>query len=112
VLRLDGLGVRDLCPDGDDLLVLAGPTMDLDGPVRIYRWHGACRVEMPAIVRDAALTRELELTYGEGDDHAEGMGLIGHPEDLLAMVVFDSPAAVRLTGDGAVIADVVRLPSR
>ena len=112
VLRLDGLGVRDLCPDGDDLLVLAGPTMDLDGPVRIYRWHGACRVEMPAIVRDAALTRELELTYGEGDDHAEGMGLIGHPEDLLAMVVFDSPAAVRLTDDGAVIADVVRLPSR
>ena len=43
VLDLDGLGVRDLCPDGDDLLVLAGPTMDLDGPVRIYRWHGGCR---------------------------------------------------------------------
>lgn len=47
VLDLDGLGVRDLCPSGDDLLVLAGPTMDLDGPVRIYRWHGACRVETP-----------------------------------------------------------------
>jgi hypothetical protein len=27
VLRLDGLGVRDLCPHGADLLVLAGPTM-------------------------------------------------------------------------------------
>ena len=25
VLDLDGLGVRDLCPAGDDLLVLAGP---------------------------------------------------------------------------------------
>jgi hypothetical protein len=53
VLDLDGLGVRDLCPDGDDLLVLAGPTMDLDGPVRIYRWHGACRVRTPAVVRGA-----------------------------------------------------------
>jgi hypothetical protein len=110
VLDLDGLGVRDLCPAGDDLLVLAGPTMDLDGPVRIYRWHGAGRVHMPAIVRGEVLTRELELTYGEGDDHAEGMGLIGRPEDRTALVVFDSPAAVRLTDDGAVIADVVRLP--
>jgi hypothetical protein len=110
VLDLDGLGVRDLCPAGDDLLVLAGPTMDLDGPVRIYRWHGAYRVEMPEIVRGALLTRELELTYGEGDDHAEGMGLIGPPEDKIALVVYDSPAAVRLTDDGAVIADVVRLP--
>jgi hypothetical protein len=110
VLDLDGLGVRDLCPDGDDLLVLAGPTMGLDGPVRIYRWHGAYRTEVPTVARGAALTRELELTYGEGDDHAEGMGLIGRPEDKLVMVVFDSPAAVRLTDDGAVIADVVRLP--
>ena len=110
VLRLDGLGVRDLCPSGDDILVLAGPTMDLDGPVRIYRWHGACRVGMPDVVRGDVLSRELELTYGEGDDHAEGMGLIGAPEDGLVLVVYDSPAAARLTEDGAVVADVVRLP--
>jgi hypothetical protein len=110
VVRLDGLGVRDLCPDGDDLLVLAGPTMDLDGPVRIYRWHGAYRVEMPAIVRGEVLIRELELTYGEGDDHAEGMGLIGAPEDKLALIVYDSPATGRLAGDGGVVADIVQLP--
>jgi hypothetical protein len=110
VLNLDGLGVRDLCPAGDDLLVLAGPTMDLDGPVRIYRWHGARRVEMPAIVRGEVLTRELELTYGEGDDHAEGMGLIGSPDDKLVLIVYDSPAAGRLTQDDAVVADIVRLP--
>jgi hypothetical protein len=110
VLDMDGLGVRDLCPDGDDLLVLAGPTMDLDGPVRIYRWRGACRVDMPAVVRGGVLTRELELTYGEGDDHAEGMGLIGTAEAKLALIVYDSPARARLTEDGAVIADVVELP--
>jgi Protein of unknown function (DUF3616) len=122
VLDLDGLGVRDLCPHGDDLLILAGPTMDLDGPVRIYRWHGASRVEMPSIVRgtrreagpddpadDALLSRELELTYGEGDDHAEGLSMLG---DDRVLVVYDSPATHRITDDGAVIADVLLLPPR
>src|SRR3546814_13829874 len=37
-LDLDGLGIRELVFDGDDLLVLAGPTMDLDGPVVLFRW--------------------------------------------------------------------------
>ncbi|MET0426056.1 MAG: DUF3616 domain-containing protein [Actinoplanes sp.] len=111
VLDLDGLGVRDLCPAGDDLLVLAGPTMDLDGPVRIYRWVGAVRTEMPTIVRGDLLARELEITYGEGDDHAEGLSLVGPPEDRRVLIVFDSPAAARLTDDGAVLADVLRLPA-
>ncbi|WP_412752265.1 DUF3616 domain-containing protein [Krasilnikovia sp. M28-CT-15] len=110
VLDLDGLGVRDLCPDGDDLLVLAGPTMNLDGPVRIYRWRGACQVKMPAVVRGEVLSRELELPYGEGDDHAEGIGLLAPREQGRVLVVYDSPAAARLTDDGAVVADVVRLP--
>jgi hypothetical protein len=109
VLDLDGLGVRDLCPSGDDLLILAGPTMDLDGPVRIYRWRDAARAEMPSVVRGKLLSRELELTYGEGDDHAEGLSLLG-PDRVL--VVYDSPAEARLTPDGAVVADVLRLPPR
>ncbi len=110
VLDLDGLGVRDLCPAGEDLLVLAGPTMDLDGPVRIYRWHGAGAVDMPTVVRGEVLVRELELTYGEGDDHAEGMGLIGAPEDRLVLIVYDSPAVARLSDEDIVIADIVRMP--
>ncbi|GAA4607842.1 hypothetical protein BJY16_006542 [Actinoplanes octamycinicus] len=109
VLDLHGLGVRDLCPDGDDLLVLAGPTMALDGPVRVHRWHGACRTEMPAVVRGELITRELELTFGEGDDHAEGLSMFG---DDRILVVYDSPAAARLTADGAVLADVLKLPRR
>jgi hypothetical protein len=47
MLALGGLGVRDLCPHGPDLLVLAGPTMDLDGPVHVFRWHGALATEAP-----------------------------------------------------------------
>ncbi|GGQ68085.1 DUF3616 domain-containing protein [Couchioplanes azureus] len=109
VLDLDGLGVRDLCPAGDDLLVLAGPTMDLDGPVRIYRWHGACRVELPVVARAEELTRELELTYGEGDDHAEGLAVLGPLEEGRLLVVYDSPAPSRLADEDTVLADVVRL---
>jgi uncharacterized protein DUF3616 len=110
VLDLEGLGVRDLCPSGDDLLILAGPTMDLDGPVRIYRWHAAARVEMPTIVRGDRISREVELTFGEGDDHAEGISLFG-PSGERVLIVYDSPAPLRLTADGAVLADVVRLPA-
>jgi hypothetical protein len=110
VLDLGGLGVRDLCPAGEDLLVLAGPTMDLDGPVRIYRWLDAMRVEQPSVVRGETIRREVELTFGEGDDHAEGMGLIGPPESKQVLIVYDSPAVARFHGDDIVLADVVNLP--
>ncbi|MGH3935508.1 MAG: DUF3616 domain-containing protein [Pseudonocardiaceae bacterium] len=107
-LDLDGLGVRDLCPDGTDLLVLAGPSMSLDGPVRVYRWRGALEGEAPRIVRAPALSRELDLPFGDGDDHAEGIGLL---EGRRLLVVYDSPAPARLTEPGTVLADIIRLVS-
>lgn len=111
VLDLEGLGIRDLCPHGDDLLVLAGPTMDLDGPVRVYRWHGACVAEAPSVVRGDRLTCELELPHGRGVDHAEGIDVLP-PDDggERLLVVYDSPAPERLGDDGSVLADIVRLP--
>lgn len=112
VLRLDGLGVRDLCPHGPDLLVLAGPTMDLDGPVLVFRWHGALAAEAPQVVRDELLTHELDLPYGAGTDHAEGIGLLGPPGDERLLVVYDSPSLARVRSDGCVASDVVALPSR
>ena len=59
----------------------------------------------PTVVRDEALTREVDLPYGEGTDHAEGIGLLA---DGSLLVVYDSPSPERLR-DGAVLADVVRL---
>jgi Protein of unknown function (DUF3616) len=111
VLNLEGLGVRDLCPAGDDLLVLAGPSMDLDGPVRVYRWHGACRADQSVVVRGEALTREIDLPYGDGNDHAEGIGLLGSPDHARLLVVYDSPSAARRASDDTVLADLVRLGS-
>jgi len=111
-LDLDGLGVRDLCRDGDDVLILAGPTMIIDGPSRVYRWHDALHDEDAEIVGRDRVTLVTELPFGDGDDHAEGITLLrteGEPTVLL--VVYDSPAAVRLAqGAGTLLADVVVMP--
>ncbi|MGI8331815.1 DUF3616 domain-containing protein [Actinomadura scrupuli] len=111
-LDLGGLGVRDLCPDGDDLLILTGPSMDLDGPVRVVRWRGAATVDAPGIVHADALEVLGDLPYGDGDDHAEGIAVpaaAGGPGTRL-LVVYDSPAAERHTPYGGVLADIVKLP--
>jgi Protein of unknown function (DUF3616) len=113
LLDLDGLGVRDLCPHGDDLLVLAGPTMDLDGPVRVYRWRDGCVVQAPSVVRGDDLARHVDLPHGSGVDHAEGIDVLGTDAAGTAdrlLVVYDSPATERLGDDGSVTADVVLLP--
>ena len=111
-LDLGGLGIRDLCPHGDDLLVLTGPSMDLDGPVRLVRWPGAARADAAALVRAEELEVLGELPHGDGDDHAEGIAVLDDPDapGSRALIVYDSPAPERLTADGGVIADVIRLP--
>ena len=113
LLDLAGLGVRDLCPDGDDLLVLAGPSMSLSGPVRVHRWRGACAADAPELVRREEVPAVLELAHGEGEDHAEGIAVLdetGPGGERRLLVVHDSPAASRHAPSGAVLADVVDLP--
>lgn len=111
-LDLDGLGVRSLLIDGGDLVILAGPTMDLDGPVRLYRWRGALGAQTSTVVPRAEVERSLELPFGEGDDHAEGATLLrlapGEPPVL--MVAYDSPSRKRLLDGGGVLADVFEAP--
>jgi Protein of unknown function (DUF3616) len=106
-LDLDGLGVRDLCPHRQDLLILAGPSMNLDGPVRVYRWRGAALIDSPEVVHRTELDHELDLPFGAGTDHAEGIAVL--PDDTL-LVVYDSPGPTRIPKPGTVFADVVRLP--
>jgi hypothetical protein len=109
-LDLGGLGVRDLCPHGDDLLILTGPSMDLDGPVRVVRWPGAGTVDAAGIVPAGDLEVVGPLPYGDGDDHAEGIAVLeetDHDGRPKLLVVYDSPAEDRLTSRGGVLADVV-----
>ncbi|MEU5882912.1 DUF3616 domain-containing protein [Spirillospora sp. NPDC047279] len=108
-LDLGGLGIRDLCPHGDDLLILTGPTMDLDGPVQVVRWPGAAKVQAPDIVPAAELELVGELPYGAGDDHAEGIAVLDEPDAVgpRLLVVYDSPSQERQTPGGGILADVV-----
>ncbi len=104
---LNGLGIRDMHLDGEDLLILAGPTMDLDGPVQLYRLPGGVNLQEnilhhPEFVQD--------IPYGNRNEHAEGFTLFQDVTKIPSvLVVYDSPAKTRLVGDGGVMADVFRL---
>lgn len=111
-LDLGGLGIRDLCPYGDDLLILAGPTMSLSGPIRVFRWRGATQVAAADIVHRHEMELLGDLPHGQGVDHAEGIAVIdhlhdAHEENPTLLVVYDSPAPDRLTSTGGIYADVV-----
>jgi Protein of unknown function (DUF3616) len=109
-LQLDGLGVRDLVMHGNDVFVLAGPTMDLDGPVFIHRSSNALEQGADSLTFLKDLKRVVSVPFGIGKDHAEGLTLL--PGDALAgMVCYDSPDAARIEGinEDGVRADVFSL---
>lgn len=110
-LDLDGLGVRDLCRLDDDVLVLAGPTMDLDGPARLYRWPGAATAQRSTVGRDLVRVAEVATSTGpeEGSDHPEGITVVADADPIEVLVVYDSPATARRPSPGTVLADVLRL---
>lgn len=108
-LQLGGLGVRDVCVQGDDLLILAGPTMSLDGPVNIYRWQGGAKADGESLVAAEHLSLVLAVPYGQGEDHAEGMTLWQQPDGTEALlVVYDSAAEERKRGEYGVLADLYK----
>ncbi|WP_460422099.1 DUF3616 domain-containing protein [Pseudomonas sp. ZL2] len=108
---LNGLGVRDLCTRGDDLLILAGPTMDLDGPVTVFRWRGGFAADEEQVVFADQLETVLEAPFGKGDDHAEGMCLFKSAEESreLLLIVYDAAAQRRKHGDRSVEGDLFTL---
>jgi hypothetical protein len=115
LLELDGLGIRDLCVHGPDLLILAGPTMDLDGPVAIFRWPGGAQPkEEESLIPAKQLERIMNIPYGQGVDHAEGLTLFSpngaQPRSLL--VVYDSSSEERRMEEKTTKADIFVLPQR
>jgi hypothetical protein len=115
-LNLNGLGVRDLMVEGDDLIILAGPTMELDGPVKVVRWKKGCLNQDERVVSGDALVPELELPYGLGDsagyEHAEGMTSIKIDGQDALLVLYDAPWTSRKIGESTLVADAfLRSPS-
>jgi hypothetical protein len=112
LLDLDGLGVREITADGDDLLVLAGPTMGVRAPATLFRWRDAVRLQADSINGRDRLERLMDLPHDVdgGADHPEGiccLGEDGRADEVL--VVYDSGGPRRQAGP-AVLADVFRLP--
>jgi hypothetical protein len=107
-----GLGIRDMRFDGDDLLLLVGPTMSLEGPAFVLRWGGAVQDDASGVVDPGRIEPVAELPYQLHVDHPEGIDLWpeGGPGALL--VIYDAPAPERTNPDTFTVrADVIR-PSR
>lgn len=115
-LQLDGLGIRELCVQGSDLLILAGPTMGLDGPVTVYRWRGGAQPNADRIVFDDAVQPVMHIPFGQGKnagkDHAEGMTMFSQEngDSPSILIVYDSATKERQVGTNAVKADIFHLP--
>ena len=106
--KLDGLGVRDLVLLGEDLLILAGPTMAHDGPSGVWRWKNGAGVGANAVPGD--VQRVLTLPQGTQSDKPEGIAVIdGAGSGTSVLVVFDTPSDARKELPNAVQADVFRL---
>lgn len=111
-LQLDGLGVRDLAILGNDLLVLAGPSMDLDGPVFIYRWSEALNAGADSLTWNKDLSRLVSVPFGVKKDHAEGLAVVTDAP-LTVLVCYDSPDEASRIGDPdgrSVKADIFEIP--
>ncbi len=113
-LQLDGLGIRDLHFSGDDLYILAGPTMVLNGEIRVFKWplaRPAMKANREPVRFETVLTESVSLPHGRGTNRAEAIcnlppGMAGSKPRWL--VLYDAPGADRRDGDHTVFGDLLR----
>jgi hypothetical protein len=112
-LQLDGLGVRDLHFSGDDLYILAGPTMVLNGEIRVFKWPAArplLAANREPVRFESALTESVSLPHGRGTNRAEAIcdlppALSGGKRSWL--VLYDAPGPDRRDGESTVFGDLL-----
>lgn len=110
-LDLGGNGIRDLHRDRDDLLILAGPTADLDGRCSIWRWRDPWSETASSFTAPGSrLERLMRIPVGNDDDHPEAFVILPTAGCREIMIGYDAPAAGRKLDKGPVYADVFVLP--
>jgi len=104
-LDLNGLGIRDLCFQGDDLIVLAGPTMSVAGVMQMYRFKNAAVHKKSTlwVSSSDSLNKLFDLPFHDGEDKAEGITML--PTGAM-MMVHDSPSEDRMPCAQSLYADV------
>jgi hypothetical protein len=109
LLDTRGLGIRDMRFDGDDLLLLVGPTMSLEGPAFVLRWRGAVHDDASGVVESSRIDAITELPYRLHADHPEGIELWPEGGSGALLVIYDAPAPERTDPDTFTVrADVIR----
>ncbi|MCU0416404.1 MAG: DUF3616 domain-containing protein [Cytophagaceae bacterium] len=108
-LDLQGMGIRELSFQQDALLILAGPTMDLDGTISVYKWKNALQQSSDCLMQSKDVQLLFDVPHGSGKDRgkdkAEGLAII----DKSVFIVYDSPKNTRLIRNTSVKADVIKL---
>ena len=112
-LQLEGLGIRDLLFSGDDLYILAGPTMVLDGDIRVFKWPNAKSLladNREAVGFETGLNELLSLPHGHGTNRAEAICQL--PPELAShspswLVLYDAPGLDRKDGEYTVFGDIL-----
>lgn len=109
---LNGLGIRELCIRNKDMIILAGPTMELEGEMEVFRWKKALKNSDDCIHSqdNGDLVPLFDLPFTIGSDHAEGLTLYSYLEENDSLMVFyDSPDPSRIRGEKQIFVDVFRL---
>ncbi|WP_181706697.1 DUF3616 domain-containing protein [Chthonobacter rhizosphaerae] len=107
-----GLGIRDMRLCGDDMLLLVGPTMSLDGQAYVIRWRGVTEDDASGVVPPDRIEVLAELPYEHDTDHPEGLDLWPDPERRSLIVLYDAPGPERADPDRFTVkADVFTLPA-
>jgi len=109
LLDLNGAGIRDLARVGNDILILAGPTMDLDGPFCLYLWRGAA-----GDTDSAQLEFIGDLPFERGEARGPLPGRCERPEGITVLasgdllLIHDAPLAWRVRDARHITVDVYR----
>ena len=110
LLDTRGLGIRDMRFDGDDLLLLVGPTMSLEGPAFVLRWRDAVHDDVSGVIAPDRIETVAELPYRLHADHPEGIDLWPEAGPGGLLVIYDAPAPERTDPDAFTVrADLIGL---